>query len=159
MTELMADGISTDDRRRLVNAGIHHGREYYIATMWAAAEVGFDKTASTVLATRGARLALTRVRAWAHGLRPEEAGIDVLNIAEIDADNRIVAHIGLDLGDIDAAFEELDTRYLAGEAATHAQTWSVIAGSAAAFNRGSTRGSPRGEPPVAEFDNVILRFA
>ena len=33
-----------------------------------------------------------------------------------------------DLDDIDAAFEELDARYLAGEAAAHAHTWSVIAG-------------------------------
>ena len=31
------------------------------------------------------------------------------------------------LDDIDAAFEELDARYLAGEAAAHAHTWSVIA--------------------------------
>ena len=39
------------------------------------------------------------------------------------------------LDDIDAAFEELDARYLAGEAAAHAHTWSVIAGAYAAFNR------------------------
>ena len=40
-----------------------------------------------------------------------------------------------DLDDIDAAFEELDARYLAGEAAPHAHTWSVIAQAYAAFNR------------------------
>ena len=40
-----------------------------------------------------------------------------------------------DIDDIDAAFEELDARYLAGEAAAHAHTWSVIAGSFAAVNR------------------------
>ena len=40
-----------------------------------------------------------------------------------------------DLDDIDAAFEELDARYLAGEAAAHAHTWSVIAGVYAALNR------------------------
>ena len=40
-----------------------------------------------------------------------------------------------DLDDIDAAFEELDARYLAGEAAAHAHTWSVIAGAYAALNR------------------------
>ena len=40
-----------------------------------------------------------------------------------------------DLDDIDAAFEELDARYLAGEAAAHAHTWSVVAGAYAAFNR------------------------
>ena len=33
-----------------------------------------------------------------------------------------------DLDDFDAAIAELDARYLAGEAAAHAHTWSVIAG-------------------------------
>ena len=40
-----------------------------------------------------------------------------------------------DLDDIDAAFEELDARYLAGEAAAHAHTWSVISKAYAALNR------------------------
>ena len=40
-----------------------------------------------------------------------------------------------DLDDFDAAFAELDARYLAGEATAHAGTWSVITGSYAAFNR------------------------
>ena len=40
-----------------------------------------------------------------------------------------------DLDDIDAAFEELDARYLAGEAAAHSHTWSVIAQAYAALNR------------------------
>ena len=40
-----------------------------------------------------------------------------------------------DPDDIDAAFEELDARYLAGEAAAHAHTWTVIAQVQAAFNR------------------------
>src|SRR6478736_2733978 len=34
-----------------------------------------------------------------------------------------------------AAFDELDARYLAGEAATHAHTWSLVAGAYAALNR------------------------
>ena len=33
------------------------------------------------------------------------------------------------------AFEELDARYLAGEAATYANTWSAIMSANAAFNR------------------------
>ena len=37
--------------------------------------------------------------------------------------------------DIDAAFEELDARYLAGEAARPRATWSVITRAYAAFNR------------------------
>ena len=51
----------------------------------------------------------------------------MLSVVEIDADERIVARVVFDPDDIDAAFEELDARYLAGEAAAHAHTWSVIA--------------------------------
>ena len=54
---------------------------------------------------------------------------------EIDADDRIAARVAFDPDDIDAAFEELDARYLAGEAAAHAHTWSVIVRNYAAFNR------------------------
>ena len=59
----------------------------------------------------------------------------MLGIVEIDADNRVAARFLFDLNDIDAAFEELDARYLAGEAAAYAHTWSVIARAYAAFNR------------------------
>ena len=59
----------------------------------------------------------------------------MLNIIEIDADGRIVAGVLFDADDLDAAFAELDARYLAGEAAAHAHTWSVIAQAYAVFNR------------------------
>ena len=62
----------------------------------------------------------------------------MLSVIEIDADNRIAAHVVFDLDDIDAAFDELDARYLAGEAAAHAHTWSVIAEAYAALNRHET---------------------
>ena len=52
--------------------------------------------------------------------------LDILHIVEIDADERIAAVVTFDLDDIDAAFAELDARYLAGEAAAYARTWSVI---------------------------------
>ena len=57
---------------------------------------------------------------------PRHSASNTLDIAEIDADERIVAQVMFDPDDIDAAFEELDARYLAGEAAAHAHTWSVI---------------------------------
>ena len=52
---------------------------------------------------------------------------EVLHVVEIDAENEAAAVLVFDLEDIDAAFDELDARYLAGEAADHARTWSVIA--------------------------------
>ena len=58
-----------------------------------------------------------------------------------------------DVDDIDAAFEELDTRYLAGEAAAHAHTWSVIANAFVALNR---RELPPTTPDVVGFDHRSL---
>ena len=83
---------------------------------------------STVIATRGERLALMSYPLLGRDQRPEAFHIEMLGVVEIDADDRIVARVLFDLDDIDAAFEELDARYLAGEAAAHAHTWSVIAG-------------------------------
>ena len=135
MAELLADDIVVDDRRRVVNAGIRRGRDVYIADNRAAVEVGAETISSSVIATRGERLALAHVRSVNRGLLPGEVGAEMLGIAEIDADERIVAGVIFDLDDIDAAYEELDARYLAGEAAAHAHTWSVIARTYAAFNR------------------------
>ena len=71
------------------------------------------------MATRGERLVLARVRA--SGRDPDAIQIDALDVIEIDADERIVAAVMFDLDDFDAAIAELDARYLAGEAAAHAQ--------------------------------------
>ena len=66
---------------------------------------------------------------------------DALSVIEINADERIVAVVMFDLDDIDAAFAELDARYLAGEAAPHAHTWSVVTGTYAVQSTGTN--SPR----------------
>ena len=90
---------------------------------------------STVIATRGQRLALSRTlpRSVTCGRTRSHRGDSC--IVEIDADDRIAGNLVFDLDDIDAAFAELDARYLAGEAAAHAHTWSVVTGAYAAFNR------------------------
>ena len=58
--------------------------------------------------------------------RPRHSTPRSSTIVEVDADDRIAARIWFDVDDIDAAFEELDTRYLAGEAAAHSHTWSLV---------------------------------
>ena len=136
MAEILADDFSIDDRRRVVNVGIRHGRDVEIANMRSVADLGVELTTSDVIATRGERLALSRIRVSGRDQGPEEAfHVDALGIVEIDADNRIAARVVFDPDDLDAAFEELDARYLAGEAAAHARTWSVVTRVYTALNR------------------------
>ena len=135
MAELLADDMVIDDRRRVGNAGVRLGRNVHIADMRATVEVGVESITSSAIATRGKRLALVRQRYRFSGLAPDEFGAEMLSIAEIDVDNRIAAGVAFDIADIDRAFEELDARYLAGEAAAHADTWSVMMQACAALNR------------------------
>jgi hypothetical protein len=135
VAELLAGDIVFDDRRRVVNAGVRRGREVHVADLRAAVEVGAETVSASVVATRAERLALAHARAFNRGSPAGEVGAEWLGVAEIDTDDRMVAFVAFDLDDMDAAFEELDARYLAGEAAAHSNTWSVITHAYAAFNR------------------------
>ena len=136
MAEILADDLCNDDRRPVVGAGVLRGRETDIAHMRAIADVGAKTIASSFIATRGERLVLRRVRFSGGEQRDEEFQAEILGIVEVDADERIVARVSFDVDDVDAAFEELDARYLASEAAAHSQIWSVVARAYAAINRG-----------------------
>ncbi|MEB3032874.1 BTAD domain-containing putative transcriptional regulator [[Mycobacterium] nativiensis] len=135
MGEMIADEICDDDRRQVVSGGIRCGRDAQMANLRAIVDVGVKNFESFVIATRGERVALSRARVSGGDQHPEAFGLELLTIIEIDTDNRIAAGVTFDLNDIDAAFAELDTRYLAGEAADHAHTWSVVTSGYAAFNR------------------------
>nr|WP_142386791.1 hypothetical protein [Mycobacterium sp. QGD 101] len=135
ISEIFADDFSLDDRRRTVNAGIRYGPDAEIEDLQAAADVGFTDVTWTVIATRGRCLTLARVQWSSPDQRSEAFHNEWLGIVEIDADDRFIAMVMLDLDDIDAAFQELDARYLAGEAAACAHTWSVITQGYAALNR------------------------
>ena len=130
-----------------MNAGIRRGPQAEIDNMRAIADLGATVTTSDVIATRGERLALVRIRV---SIRDQEArafDTESLNVVEIDADVRIAAIVTFDPDDIDAAFEELDARYLAGEAAAHAETWSVVAG---AYRRDQSARTPRVDVGLGE---------
>jgi class 3 adenylate cyclase len=144
MAEILADDYSSDDRRRVVNAGVRHGRDAEIINLQAieGSDVGFTIVTSTVIATRGARLTFIRARWSGRDQPPDAFNMDMLHIVEVGADERISASITFDVDDIDAAFAELDARYLAGEAAPHAHTWSVIARAYAGFNRRELLATP-----------------
>jgi hypothetical protein len=133
MAAMLADNSSMDDRRRVVGAGVRQGRNATMAAWGAISEIGVTNIASVAVATRGTRLALCRTRAGTSG--SEAFDVEAIQIVDIDADEQIVALVSFDLDDIDAAFDELDARYLAGEAAANAHTWTVIMGGYGALNR------------------------
>ncbi len=135
MAEMLADDICQDDRRRVVNAGVVRGRDVEIASLRAIAEAGVEKMTSTTIATRGERLLLHRVSFFAPNW-PDEFNHGVIEVVEISEDGKASVHVVFDPDDIDAAFVELEARYLAGEAAAHAHTWSLISREWAALNRG-----------------------
>jgi hypothetical protein len=133
VAELLAEDIAIDDRRQTVNSGIQYGRDTAIADMRGAIDMGLTNISLTVIATRGVRLELCHMSISDD--RPDAFRIEFLSVVEINADERIVARVAFDLDDIDAAFQELDARYLAGEAAACCHAWSVITKSYAATNR------------------------
>ncbi|GBG37430.1 hypothetical protein NJB14197_00340 [Mycobacterium montefiorense] len=153
MTEILAADISIDDRRPGANAGIRRGRKTAIQDMRAAVDVGFKNMTSTAIATRGEHLALMLVHASGPAAQdPDAYQLDIYHVVEIDTDGRTVAVVVFDFDDIDAAFAELDARYLAGEAAAHTHTWSAIAQAFDALNRNEI------PPTTGEFEDVDHRL-
>ena len=57
-----------------------------------------------------------------------------LAVTEVDDEGLLHDNVSFDIDDIAAAFAELDARYLDGEAAAYARTWSVVAGTYATLN-------------------------
>ncbi len=135
MSEMCADAVVSDDRRTVISSGLLRGREANIGNMRAIAEFGVTLSASSVVATRGQRLALILDNFESNAEEPEPFVAAMLTVAEVDTGERITAFVTFDPDDFDAAFQELDARYLAGEAAAYARTWSVIASGHARYNR------------------------
>lgn len=162
MAETLTEDFSLDDRRQALNAGLRIGRETEIDNVKVIADVtDHIEVEANVIAIRGERLALRRLRFSGQDREPDSFYAEMIGIVEIDASNRLAAHIVFDPDDVDAAFAELDARYLAGEAAAHAQTWSVIAGAQAAFTRHEVPATTPNMPyidhrPVLSVDAVDL---
>ena len=118
-----------------MGGGIRPGRDALVEDLRAVTDVEITNATSDAIATRGERLALAHARySRGHG-EPDPFHVDFLQLVEIDAGDRITALITFDPDDIDAAFAELDARYLAGEAAPYAHVWSAAAQVQAAYNR------------------------
>ncbi len=133
MAETVANDYVGIDHRRVVSAETQHSRAVVVRDLRAAADVGFTISMVYAIAVRGDRLVLARTRA--SGNDPGSAQNNALNVVEIDADDRIATVVTYDVEDFDAAFAELESRYLAGEAAPYAQTWSTTIDNYAALSR------------------------
>ena len=142
----MTDDFFNEDRRRVVNAGVRSGRGAQMADMRTVADLWTTNLTPSVIATRGELLALMHLRFWDHNQGPEAFVSEALFVIESDSEGRATALISFDMNDIDTAIAELDARYLAGEAAAHARTWSVIAELYAAFNRQQPPAGRTGSP-------------
>ena len=130
MAEMSTDGQLQDrrNRRPVVNGWVRRGRDAVIANCRASPTVGGQNMTSSRHCDPGTRLVpepRLKPRHRPEAFQPIERR--ALTVIEIDADGGSHDTREFDPDDIDAAFAELDARYLAGEAAAHAQTWSVIA--------------------------------
>ncbi|AMD53819.1 hypothetical protein ATO49_02940 [Mycolicibacterium fortuitum subsp. fortuitum DSM 46621 = ATCC 6841 = JCM 6387] len=134
MGEAVTDDIRFDDRRQVINADLQIGRDSFVENFRIAADLGATQ-APTAIAIRGERVVLVGARFSLGGGAPEEFGLDLLHVIEVDSDDRIAVTVTFDHDDLDAAIAELDARYLAGQSADHRRTWTAIAGNVAAFNR------------------------
>ena len=94
MTAMLASDAVSDDRRRTANAGSRSGPEAAIQDAHAMTDLGFTNVTSTVMATRGERLVLMRARYFGPDGDAAAFYTEVLNLVEIDADNRIVGVSG-----------------------------------------------------------------
>ena len=131
---VLTDDIKVEDRRRgLRREGNDRATE--LAELQAIADLG--TTNNDVKRPCDPRGAPRPQPCPLLGPRPAARGIPHRGPPhrEIDAEERIVAYVAFDPDDFEAAIAELDARYLAGEAAPYAHTWSVIARAYAAFNR------------------------
>ena len=149
IAHMLAETVYTDDRRRPINSGLRRGPDALIAEMSALADVGIDITSEAV-ATRGEHLVLSRLRTVGRDQGHDGFGSVDLDVLEVGADGRGLARVVFNLNDFEAAIAELDARYLAGEAATYARTWSAIT---RAYNAISRREFPPTTPDWVSIDH------
>jgi class 3 adenylate cyclase/tetratricopeptide (TPR) repeat protein len=114
-----------DDRRPVVRT-LRVGSDSEVQARGLAAQ-GVERVCTSVLATRGERLALIT----AHGESTDPSAAELfaaesLSVLEITESGRLCAYIGFAVDDLDSAVAELDRRYLEGEGARHADILSLL---------------------------------
>jgi hypothetical protein len=120
---IIGDDMLYEDRRRGL-ASSSHGRDAYVEMLRYIHNVRTAAVETTVLATRGQRLAL--VRTVLSGPQEIAYEVEVFSVKEVDEDGCLVAQVVFDLGELGDAYRVLDARYLRGEAAPYAETWRIV---------------------------------
>ncbi|MCI0346656.1 MAG: hypothetical protein L0221_14630, partial [Chloroflexi bacterium] len=121
-----APGLRVMDRRKMVR--IELDRSGQLETLRFAFEMRSSRITAQLLATRGDRLALHRICFYISDGDDGDAGpseIEFLHVSEVDDHGDLAAMVALDPDDLDAAYAQLDERYLAGEAAPYARNWQA----------------------------------
>src|SRR5262249_7693196 len=115
----LAPAPRLEDRRSLT--GLDLVGEDFFANLRLLFTTPSSEWHSEPIATRGERLALFRARFTGETGQGGEMVDEHLAIVEHDASGRRVAFIVFDVGQLDAAYRELDARFAAGEGAPHAE--------------------------------------
>jgi DNA-binding SARP family transcriptional activator len=130
-TLFAADAVNDDRRRGLLFT--HEGRAAIVENWRQTRAVGTTRLVSHVCATRGDRLVLYRTSGGGSG--PDAYEVETLAVMEVDEAGRIARESAYDGDALDTAFDELEARYLDGEAAPFARTWRSIVRTIDAINR------------------------
>jgi class 3 adenylate cyclase len=120
---LITDDIVVADRRRGLETTVR-GPDMLLGGM--AEEVADLRVVSHTIATRGDRLALFHRVASGRFQQGGTSEVEALVLCELDASARCCANVRFDVDAHDAAIAELEERFLAGEAASHADVWRTI---------------------------------
>ena len=139
-----------DDRRNGLRNEGPVDRAFASGVLVALEDTGTWHLEGEPAAIRGSHLALCRYvfRDFDESDRP--ITLETLSVVETTDQGLICHRVLFDPDDIDAAYEELDARYLAGEASPHAGVWSNMAGVCTAFNR---REVPAATPDCLNIDH------
>jgi hypothetical protein len=120
---VLAREFRQSDRRKMVQLELD--REQSIAFARQLGEMASTRVESELLATRGDRLSLSRLRVEAADGAIGPSEIESLMLYEANHRGEVIAYVRFDPSDLDAAYAELDARFEAGEAASHplASAW------------------------------------
>jgi class 3 adenylate cyclase/tetratricopeptide (TPR) repeat protein len=117
--ELFAPEFRSHDRRSLSRLDL--SRDEFLRGIQNTAATGV-RVEATLLATRGDRLAL-----WQQTIIGTDWDMAVVSLVEVDEHGRALTTWTVDEQDVEAAFEELEARFLTGEGAPCAELLEVIA--------------------------------